>query len=818
MDNDEKTAPDGDAVLLPDGDDPFQARPEVVEAASTDGDTDINIKLAKAVPFPGPRSEPMPPGLDDSFGMPDFGFFSESPVKQAKSVPADPVVRAFSTNAFATSASASEPSANESAPSVTEPAPSVTEPTSLAGAFASSSNGPVLPLHDGTGWETVGSIMKSPSLRERIKAQEADDAVIEQLFANDDETPITVEAEKPAAPRHDANVTPFPGIAVQRGVERVPSDILRGASKSAEVFEDITIRAGDEQVATPLEEAANPDALADAVQSALRNIYGSYTEAPEERADMSGFTVADALAGADNQPNEAAWPEERSLSASADWQRSSRGRDYDAPSPEPEGASSDAVLDYFYTQQRRQERAAPQLSTEMSLSDYAARTQRDEKWPEEEPEEEPQRVMPFPARGDRAPTYRARGPELSTAGEASLGLGGFFREEQPVIRPAHETEWGQTPYGAPPQNARGSITPTYAPTVTVPAEQLPPPQSPDSGHLLGAAGLGLIGGIALAGVLAVFVFNSFVDESGQDGGSKVVERLAPAQTATNPTDTRSSSDNRNAQFATAAQSASTLVDLPSLEPQRQAALSTPAPAPVETAKPKLAAAPVTGAPDNPIRLNITLGDLDVGDALVSLKGLPKDARLSTGIDVGGGQWLLPPGRLKDLTVSAPASAVGNFPLEAQLLKDDAQTSISDAVPFVLSISTAARPASGQPAPSAAPAPQKPEASRLAALPDEAPLPETDFLTQMLIRDGNKKMREGDIASARRLYEQATVSGNAEAALAMGRSYDPTYFEKLNVKTGKPDPATAFEWYKKALDGGLVTAKVKIDALKQWLQR
>jgi TPR repeat protein len=89
---------------------------------------------------------------------------------------------------------------------------------------------------------------------------------------------------------------------------------------------------------------------------------------------------------------------------------------------------------------------------------------------------------------------------------------------------------------------------------------------------------------------------------------------------------------------------------------------------------------------------------------------------------------------------------------------------------------------------------------------------------MLIRDGNKKMREGDIAGARRLYEQAAASGNAEAALAMGRSYDPTYFEKLNVRTGKPDPATAFEWYKKALDGGLVTAKVKIDALKQWLQR
>jgi TPR repeat protein len=104
------------------------------------------------------------------------------------------------------------------------------------------------------------------------------------------------------------------------------------------------------------------------------------------------------------------------------------------------------------------------------------------------------------------------------------------------------------------------------------------------------------------------------------------------------------------------------------------------------------------------------------------------------------------------------------------------------------------------------------------VPEETAKVETDFLTQMLIRDGNKLMRDGDILGARRLYEQAAANDNPEAALAMGRSFDPSYFEKLPVKTGKPDPATAFQWYKKALDGGLVTARVKIDGLKQWLQR
>ena len=47
----------------------------------------------------------------------------------------------------------------------------------------------------------------------------------------------------------------------------------------------------------------------------------------------------------------------------------------------------------------------------------------------------------------------------------------------------------------------------------------------------------------------------------------------------------------------------------------------------------------------------------------------------------------------------------------------------------------------------------------------------------LIRDGNKRMREGDILGARQSYQKAVVSGDAAAALVMGRSYDPIYFAK-----------------------------------------
>ena len=724
MENDEKT-PSRDDETLPTNDeqpslDAAPDEPDTAVPANNDGPG------AKTLVFPGLKSSQARSYDDDSFGRPDAGLFPEAVFGSADDKPDGPEGE--------------------------------------------------MPLQEGTGWESVASISKPSSLRARISMENDE----EPLPDDDEEAVAAFEALKPATPPRQANVTPFPGT--HRVSEPAPSDLLRGGSASAEMFQEISAQAGDD---SQEEDAANQDALADAVQSALRNIYGGYNEQQDDGQDQ-GFTVADALAGPEAAAaEELAWSDARSRSA--DW-RTAQARDYDADAEVSEEPS-------FPLGQRRAERPM----SEMSFSDYAARASLGDKWQPEAETEDQQRITAFPGREP----MRGRAQDFDT--EPSIIRGGYFPEEPRPLEP----QWGQSPYVAP-QNARGSITPTYVPATAAPAEQLTP-QGPDSGHLLGAAGLGLIGGIALAGVLAVFVFNSFVDESGQAvGDPKVVERLSPAQTAANPQITRSTQEAR--------------LEEPAPQPQAAATATAEPPAPEPSAgsgKPKLSASGAGGAPDAPIKLNIVLANTDVGDALVSLKGLPKEAKLSTGIDVGGGQWLLPPGRLKDLTVTAPGSAVGNYQLEAQLLKDDAQTSISDAVPFSLNIGAAPSRGSSnqqlQPTPGAAPG-GKADSSRLALLPDDAPLPETDFLTQMLIRDGNKKMREGDIAGARRLYEQASQSGNAEAYLAMGRSYDPTYFEKLTVKTGKPDPATAFDWYKRALDGGLVTAKVKIDALKQWLQK
>jgi hypothetical protein len=292
----------------------------------------------------------------------------------------------------------------------------------------------------------------------------------------------------------------------------------------------------------------------------------------------------------------------------------------------------------------------------------------------------------------------------------------------------------------------------------------------DSGHLLGAAGLGLIGGISLTVVLAIFVATSFMEN---DGTLKVGERLSMSQGG----QLQRSDYGRNVQARMTPSGMGT--------------------------QPHLNVRSVSGEGGKPIKLNISLTNPESAEeALVSIKGLPKESKLSTGIDVGGGQWLLPPARLDSINIVVPSETTGAHTLSVQLLKDDAQTSLTEPVSFSLNLA------------SKTPTITK----KTPALPDDTAKAETDFVTQMLIRDGNKAMRDGDIVTARRLYEQAAMNGNPEAALAMGRSFDPTYFERLNVKTGKPDPATAFEWYKKALNGGLVTARVKIDALKQWLQK
>jgi TPR repeat protein len=66
-----------------------------------------------------------------------------------------------------------------------------------------------------------------------------------------------------------------------------------------------------------------------------------------------------------------------------------------------------------------------------------------------------------------------------------------------------------------------------------------------------------------------------------------------------------------------------------------------------------------------------------------------------------------------------------------------------------------------------------------------------------------------------LLEYAADSGNAEAALAVARYYDPT--DKAPSGTIRKNPATAYDWYTEALAEGQENAKIHLAQLRSWVE-
>jgi TPR repeat protein len=66
-----------------------------------------------------------------------------------------------------------------------------------------------------------------------------------------------------------------------------------------------------------------------------------------------------------------------------------------------------------------------------------------------------------------------------------------------------------------------------------------------------------------------------------------------------------------------------------------------------------------------------------------------------------------------------------------------------------------------------------------------------------------------------LLEFAADSGNAEAALAVARYYDPTDTEPSG--TIRKNPESAYGWYTEALAGGQETAQSRLAQLRRWVE-
>lgn len=82
----------------------------------------------------------------------------------------------------------------------------------------------------------------------------------------------------------------------------------------------------------------------------------------------------------------------------------------------------------------------------------------------------------------------------------------------------------------------------------------------------------------------------------------------------------------------------------------------------------------------------------------------------------------------------------------------------------------------------------------------------------LLRRGLDFLKNGDFASARLSLRRAAEAGNADAALALGSTYDPLVLNELGAVGIAPDVASARRWYEKAKDLGSIAAAQRLAKL------
>ena len=128
----------------------------------------------------------------------------------------------------------------------------------------------------------------------------------------------------------------------------------------------------------------------------------------------------------------------------------------------------------------------------------------------------------------------------------------------------------------------------------------------------------------------------------------------------------------------------------------------------------------------------------------------------------------------------------------------------------------ASPAPAEAMPAPAPAPPQPTTappSNDAAAAPPASLSLASDEIAMLLKRGKDAFSTGDLAAARLLLRRAAEAGSAEAALALGATFDPLIIRRLGAIGAAPDAAQARQWYQKAVALGSPTASQPLAQLE-----
>lgn len=85
---------------------------------------------------------------------------------------------------------------------------------------------------------------------------------------------------------------------------------------------------------------------------------------------------------------------------------------------------------------------------------------------------------------------------------------------------------------------------------------------------------------------------------------------------------------------------------------------------------------------------------------------------------------------------------------------------------------------------------------------------------MLLRRGGDLLRQGDVASARLLYERAATAESGPGATGAGKTYDPVFLAGIDARGIRGDRVRAVSWYRRAIALGDAEAGERLKLLEQ----
>ena len=228
----------------------------------------------------------------------------------------------------------------------------------------------------------------------------------------------------------------------------------------------------------------------------------------------------------------------------------------------------------------------------------------------------------------------------------------------------------------------------------------------------------------------------------------------------------------------------------------------------EPAIPRLVIRDRQGIANEPLTLGISL-TREPRDEVVTIVGLTRGTRLTTGAPLEQSGWQVSARRLAGSLVEPPKDYVGVMEAAVELRSADDQ--LLDSQILRLEWRPGPEPAV-KPAPALAPKPA-PEWARAPA-PERAQAPPGLSADEIaaLIKRGEDFLKFGDVSSARIAFRRAAQAGNSQAALALGATYDPKLLAEHGVIGFSSDAEQARSWYARAAGLGSAEAARRLERL------